>query len=107
MRGIDASRGLRFNHADHGIDAAIEGAGVVLARKVMAAGDLKLGRLVAPFPLELPIDLAFYLVTPRGTEDRPKTAKFRNWIKREMAEFRSLLAELPVPADDSGGGSTG
>ena len=97
VRGVDASRGLRFNHADHGIDAAIEGAGVVLARKVMAAGDLRLGRLVAPFALEIPVGLAFYLVTPRGAETRPKTAKFRDWIEREMAEFRRLLAELPIP----------
>ncbi len=93
---VDPSRGLRFNHADHGIDAAVEGAGVVLARKVMAAGDLRLGRLVAPFSLELPLSLAFYLVTPRGSETRPKTVKFRDWLNREMEQFRRLLDELPA-----------
>ena len=47
--------------------------------------------------MEIPVGLAFYLVTPRGAETRPKTAKFRDWIEREMAEFRRLLTELPIP----------
>ena len=31
---VDASRGPRFSHADHGLDAAVDGAGVVLGRLV-------------------------------------------------------------------------
>ena len=43
--GVDVSRGLRFNSADHALDAAGEGAGVLLARNVLAFDDLRTGRL--------------------------------------------------------------
>lgn len=84
--GVDASRGLRFNLADHAIDAAVEGAGVVLGRRVMAEADLRSGRLVAPFELELAVEgLGFFLVCPLGTENRKPVRAFREWIIAETA----------------------
>ncbi|HEY4859895.1 MAG TPA: LysR substrate-binding domain-containing protein, partial [Xanthobacteraceae bacterium] len=46
VEGVDVSRGLRFNSADHALDAAGEGAGVLLAHDVLAYDDLRTGRLV-------------------------------------------------------------
>jgi LysR family transcriptional regulator, glycine cleavage system transcriptional activator len=53
VRDADVSRGLRFNSADHALDATVEGAGVLLAHDVLAYDDLRTGRLVAPFDLTL------------------------------------------------------
>ena len=73
VEGVDARRGLRFNHADH----AIEGAGVVLARKVLAQRDLDTGRFVAPFGMEISVKQAFYFVCPEGHENRDNIRLFR------------------------------
>jgi LysR family glycine cleavage system transcriptional activator len=37
--GVDVSRGLRFNSADHALDATVEGAGVLLAHNLLAYDD--------------------------------------------------------------------
>ena len=44
--GIDASRGLHVNVADHALDAAVAGAGVSLSFKLIASDDMHAGRLV-------------------------------------------------------------
>lgn len=82
---IDADRGLRFNHADHALDAAIEGAGVVMGRTVLGGRDLRLGRLVRPFELALPVGYAFYLVSPPATTSHPNVTAFRDWVLQEIA----------------------
>ncbi len=78
-------RGLRFNHADHAIDAAIRGAGTSLARTSLAQADMDNGLLVEPFPdLRLTTSLAFYLVMPPAARLKPKVAAFSRWLLREM-----------------------
>ncbi len=85
VEGLDVSRGLRFNAADHAVEAAIEGAGVLLAQGMLIQDDLRNGRLVAPFDLTLPSRRALYFVTPVGREKRPNVKAFREWIRTEMA----------------------
>jgi LysR family transcriptional regulator, glycine cleavage system transcriptional activator len=85
VEGIDASRGLRFNSADHALDATAEGAGILLAHDVLAYDDLRTGRLVRPFQLTLPSGRAYYLVCAKSRQDRPHVQAFRDWIKREFA----------------------
>ncbi|GIL02767.1 MAG: LysR family transcriptional regulator [Alphaproteobacteria bacterium] len=87
--GIDATRGLRVNAADHALDAAVAGAGVALTHKLIASDDVHTGRLVQPFGPELPIDLAYHFVCPKGHETRPKMRAFRDWLFAEMAETRA------------------
>ncbi len=94
ITGVESAKGPRFSQADHGIDAAIEGAGVLLARKTLAANDLRSGRLVKPFPLELETNLGFYFVCPQGTENEPKVKAFRHWLKDEFKAFDLLLRSL-------------
>jgi LysR family glycine cleavage system transcriptional activator len=88
---VDTGRGLRFNSADHAIEATIEGAGVLLAHKALACDDLRTGRLVAPFELEIGADRAFYLVCPAGSETRPKIAAFRTWIIEEVQRLQAAM----------------
>lgn len=88
---IDAGRGLRFNSADHALEATIEGAGVLLANKALACDDLRIGRLVAPFKIEATAERAFYLVCPRGHETRPKISAFRMWIGEEVRRLADAI----------------
>ena len=83
--GVDASRGPHFSHPDHAMQAAIDGAGVVLGWRMLATADLDAGRLVIPFELTLPMELAFYFVCPQAVADRPKLAAFRNWLLEESS----------------------
>lgn len=87
VSGIDTGKGARFNHADHALNAAAKGSGVVLGRGVLAADDLDMGRLAIPFP-ELTIDtgFAFYFVCPPIMLNRPKVQQFREWVFDEFAK---------------------
>ncbi|MGH6914593.1 MAG: transcriptional regulator GcvA, partial [Geminicoccales bacterium] len=62
VEGVEAARGPIFTDSAMVVQAAAEGQGVALARKVLAAGDLAAGRLVQPFEVSIPHDLAYYLV---------------------------------------------
>ncbi len=69
VEGLDVSRGLRFNTADHAIQAAIDGAGILLAQGLLAHDDLRAGRLVAPFELALPSRRASILSVPKAARN--------------------------------------
>jgi LysR family transcriptional regulator, glycine cleavage system transcriptional activator len=82
---VDLSRGLRFNSADHALDAAGEGAGVLLAHDVLAYDDLRTGRLVIPVEFVLRSGRAYYFVCPKSRREHPHVQAFRNWVKQEVA----------------------
>lgn len=97
VHGVDPGRGPRFAHADYAIQAAIEGAGVVLGWRSLAQADLDAGRLTTPFDLALPMDVAFYLVYPEAAAARAKLAAFRDWLLTYAAASPSA-ADEPVSA---------
>ena len=83
---VDASHGLRFDTASACITAAIEGAGVALARTALIGNDLAAGHLVKLFELSLPSDLGYYVVYPKRSEKLPKVMAFRDWLFEEVRE---------------------
>jgi LysR family glycine cleavage system transcriptional activator len=82
---VDVSRGLHFNTTDHALDAASEGAGVLLAHDLPAYDDLRTGRLVIPVRLALSTGRAYHFVCPKSRSERPHVRAFRDWLKRELA----------------------
>jgi LysR family glycine cleavage system transcriptional activator len=94
VNGVDVSRGLRFNSADHALDATVEGAGILLAHDALAYDELRTGRLVVAFPLVLSSGRAYHFVCPRRRQDDPRVQAFRDWIKQEAAalDFEQLRA---------------
>jgi LysR family glycine cleavage system transcriptional activator len=85
VSGVDVSRGLRFNSTDHALDAAGEGAGVLLAHDLPAYDDLRTGRLIVPVGLALRTERAYCFVCPRNRAERPHVQALRAWLKRELA----------------------
>lgn len=85
VEGVDISRGLHFNSADHALDATGEGAGALLAHDVMAYDDLRTGRLVIPVPFSLRSGRAYHFVCTNSRREHPHVQAFRAWIKQEMA----------------------
>lgn len=85
VANADVSRGLRFNSADHALDAAGEGAGVLLAHSVLAYDELRTGRLVIPVDLTLETGRAYYIVCSKKRRQPAGVDAFRTWIKQEVA----------------------
>ncbi len=97
IEGIDSTRGLRLNVADHALDAASEGVGVVLAYKIVASRDIAAGRLVVPFGPEIPLPgRSYFFCCAKGDEKRAPVKAFRDWVFQEMHETHAALREVPV-----------
>ncbi len=94
--------GPRFSQADHALDSALAGGGVVMGRVSLAARDLMEGRLVMPFDLTLTTEAHYRLICPLGAEERPHIRAFLDWIEREVSEFSALdVGRRFVPAADA------
>jgi LysR family transcriptional regulator, glycine cleavage system transcriptional activator len=82
---VEIVRSLSFNSAEHALDAASEGAGVLLATNILAYDAVRSGRLVIPVPLALPSGRAYHLVRPKRARERPQVRAFIDWLKQEFA----------------------
>ena len=85
VAGVDPRHGPIFTDAGMVVQAAAEGQGVALGRLALAAWDLAAGRLIRPFDVSMPHDLAYYLVCPEGSAERPRIAAVRPWLLEEAA----------------------
>jgi LysR family glycine cleavage system transcriptional activator len=94
---IDLRRGLHFDSPDHALNAATEGAGILLAADLLAYDDLRTGRLVIPVPLALPSGRGYHLVYPKRERRRQHVEAFCSWIKDEAAQLDwSVLPPRPI-----------
>ena len=93
LKGIDSMRGPRFNQSSLVIEAAVNGRGVALAKRTLAAADLEAGRLVAPLQIATAVDFAYYLVHPKAKGRLPQVKAFVSWIAAQaQAHEDALLA---------------
>ena len=91
----DTRRGLRFTSAEHAIEAALQGAGLLLAHAVLVHDDLAAGRLVAPLDLRLPTGRAYFLVQPRRRRASEVAIAWRDWLRAEVAAMGTADASRP------------
>jgi LysR family glycine cleavage system transcriptional activator len=94
VQGVDAERGLVFEHFYFALQAASEGLGVAIGPRPLVASDLAEGRLVAPFAITVPSNHAYYLLCPEAMANVPKIATFRTWL---LTEARG--AAVPGPPE--------
>ncbi len=85
VEGVDHQRGPLFNDHNVLLQAAIDGLGVALARKHLVREDLSSGRLIQPFPVWLPSEVAYYIVYPKRRAN-DKLEAFRNWLLDEASK---------------------
>ncbi|MBR9842590.1 MAG: transcriptional regulator GcvA [Rhodobacteraceae bacterium] len=101
--GIDytPTHGPRFSQADHAVDAALSGAGIVLGRRAIVVKELHEGRLVAPYKIAIESKAHFRFLCRLGTENRPQIAAFRDWILAEIDKTASVHDQLTIiPVED-------
>ena len=92
IHDVDGNNGMKVESSALAYQAAIDGLGVVIAQRSFVEDDLRSGRLIAPFALQVPTDGAYYLGYPA---DRPKSegvAAFETWIVLEAAKTEERLA---------------
>lgn len=82
--------GAQFSQADHAIDAALTGAGVLMGRGSLAQKALIEGRLVAPFPVALTTTAHFRFICAEGAQTRPQVAAFLDWVMTEAGSLAAL-----------------
>jgi LysR family glycine cleavage system transcriptional activator len=85
LADLEVRAGLHFNYADHCLDAAIAGSGIVLGRRAIASRDLEQGRLVAPFDLDIPFPGSYYSVTTEEKAGNADVRAFLDWLREEAA----------------------
>src|ERR1700692_2028005 len=109
VRDADVSRGLRFNSADHALDATVEGAGMLLAHDAAACDGLGQGRLVAPFDLTLPSGRCYCFVCARKRRESANVRAFLAWLKEEApaVDWRKRAPRAANSRPAAGSAATG
>jgi LysR family glycine cleavage system transcriptional activator len=80
---VDAGHGPRFSTNALSLEAASQKLGVALALRPLVDADIRSGRLIAPFQVELKPVGAYFLICPEVIADRPAVAAFRKWLLKE------------------------
>ena len=94
VKGVDGTRGPRFNQSSLVIEAAMAGRGVALAKRTLAQDDLDAGRLVAPMAITTSVDFAYYVLHPKSKGRLPQVKAFVTWIVGEAAAHDAALATM-------------
>jgi len=92
IREFDGNNGIKVENSALAYQAAIDGLGVVIAQRSFVEDDLRSGRLVAPFALQVPGDGAYFLAYPMERTQSPGVAAFEAWVVREAARTEEALA---------------
>ena len=74
------SAGVKFRDSAVLIAAAIDGQGVVLARRLLLNNDLDANRIVRLDATAISLDRALYFVCRAGDQDRSAIHSFKNWL---------------------------
>ena len=94
VRGVDGSRGPRFNQSSLVIEAAMNGRGVALAKRILAQDDLDAGRLTTPFDISTAVDFAYYVVHPKAKGRLPQVKAFVSWLREEAQAHEAAMRTI-------------
>jgi len=94
IKGVDGTRGPRFNQSSLVIEAAAGGRGVALAKRALAQADLDAGRLVAPLQDATAVDFAYFVVHPKAKGRLPQVKAFVSWIAAQAAAHEEALRSI-------------
>ncbi len=83
---INPTKGSHFNHADHCIEAAVDGGGIVMARLGFAFREINAGRLIAPFKQAISAKGGFYFCCPPVALENDKVLNFLAWLRDEASD---------------------
>jgi LysR family transcriptional regulator, glycine cleavage system transcriptional activator len=85
VHDIDTSRGVWFSQMSIALQAAVQGQGVALTTRAIAADELAAGRLVAPFDMSFHTPYGYFFLCRPERCTSPKITAFRDWLVAEAA----------------------
>ena len=100
IAGIDSGRGIHFNHVSLALEAAVDSQGVVLSIAQLAANDIRAGRLVIPFDVQVPLDYAYHLISLEDSPNAVNVDAFRTWLMAEAGGPTDERSTERAGADD-------
>jgi LysR family glycine cleavage system transcriptional activator len=95
----DSEKGLAFDTALSAVQYAMSGGGVALADIDMFAGEIRAGRLVAPYEAVFEEGYGYYLKFHAEDLADPVVALFRTWL---IARFQDRAGSVPGPSPHDG-----
>lgn len=87
----EPASGPLFNDSALMLQAAADGQGVALGRRILAMRLLQERALVAPFDVSITLGEGFYVVFAPGSLQRPQVAAFVDWIRSAAHEPVSAI----------------
>ncbi|CRM57463.1 Gcv operon activator [Pseudomonas sp. 24 E 1] len=78
------SQGHHFETLDLAMTVASQGSGVAIGDSALIGEDVKAGRLVMPFELQVPTGMGYYLVYPPGTAPSAGLEALMNWLVSQV-----------------------
>lgn len=77
---VNSGAGEQFDSSLMAYEVAANGGGIALGRSSMSAKEIKSGRLVRPFVLSVPVQEAFFILTPEDGLNHPDATIFKDWL---------------------------
>src|SRR6266702_5279617 len=77
-----------FSHSILALEAAVDGLGITVSTPALARDELRNGKLIKPFPFEMPLSSSYYLLSNENVARREAVAAFREWAFVEAQNER-------------------
>lgn len=90
VKGVKPANRLAVDSYILAQEAAIEGRGVAMTIGPFASEEIKLGRLVQPFPLRAPNRNQWYFACHSEHRNKPKVKRFEDWLAKQVAADPAL-----------------
>jgi LysR family transcriptional regulator, glycine cleavage system transcriptional activator len=84
---LDSPAGIRFDNAALAYQGAIDELGVAIAIHALVEDDLRSGRLIAPFELQVATQGAYYLASPEEGLKAERVVAFEEWLLGEALQY--------------------
>jgi LysR family glycine cleavage system transcriptional activator len=85
---VNSGAGEQFDSSLMAYEVAANGGGIALGRTSMSAKEIKSGRLVRPFVLSVPVQEAFFILTPEDGLNHPDATIFKDWLVAKAEQDR-------------------
>lgn len=92
VKGVKPANRLSVDSYILAQEAAIEGRGLAMTIGPFASEEIKLGRLVQPFPLRVPNKNQWYFACHAEHRNKPKIKRFEDWLAKQVAADPALEA---------------
>jgi len=92
---IDPEKGLKLETTNLAVQGALQGLGIVCANPYIVHRELGSAQLIEPFEYRLPVANGYYLVYPKGREERPRLKAFETWLTEMAARLNEeVISEI-------------